>query len=45
MEEADGGALFEGAGLKECGGEGVGEAVGEIVEARFGVCYAAANAQ
>ena len=45
MEEADGRALFEGAGLQEGGGEGVDEAAREIVEAGFGVGSAAADAE
>ena len=45
VEEADDGTLLEGAGLQKGCGEGVGEAAREIVEARFGVRCAAADAE
>ena len=44
VEEADDGALLEGAGLQEGCGDGVADAEREIVEAGFGVGCAAADA-
>ena len=45
VEESDGGAFFEGALLGESGGEGVGDAAREMVEAGFGVRGAATDAE
>ncbi len=45
VEETDDGALFEGAGLEEGCGEGVGKAAREMVEAGFGVGSASADAE
>ena len=45
MEDADSGAFFEGAGLEEGCGDGVGEAAREMIEAGLGVGCAATNAE
>jgi hypothetical protein len=45
VKKADGRALFEGAALKECCGEGVSEAAGKIVETGFGVGRASSDAE
>jgi hypothetical protein len=45
VEDADGGALFEGATLKECCDKGVGKAAGEIVKAGFGVGCSSTDAE
>ena len=45
VKNADGGAFFEGATLKEGRGECVCDTASEIVEARFGVGGAAADAE
>ena len=44
VEEADDGALLEGAALAKGGEEGLGEALGEVVQAGFGVWAGAAEA-